>query len=1006
MNLSLRNRVSFFVTVASLFALVTPAAFGQAFYVVQKNQGFIQTSSAGPVSAPNNAFGFSAQADTATTLTFPSGSTQPMPFVSGDNSFEINTTYTTKAALDAAYPNGTYRFTGTGLPSAGLSFNLTTELYPTVTPQVINGTWNAGGLLVVNPTQTTTITLNAFTGYATSGVAGHMQTRIQGLSDNVRLPPNDNGGILSVANPFGIPVTTTPITTITIPAGVLTSGRVYSGEVDFETATTFDSTTVAGAATVAIFGKSLTFYIAAATTGDGGPAAVITTQPTNQTGTAGGTVTIPLGLNLGSNGGNNNNTSVIWSFNGQVIQNIDGNKYTFANGFSLQIKNLTAADAGNYSATITNTGGIVTSNTATLTVGAAPTPTAPVITTQPVAKNVATSSTVVFSVTATGSPAPTYQWRKDGVNLTSGVNGVSGATSATLVINSASVAASAGSYSVVVSNGVGTPVTSTAVTLTVTQTNDPGRLTNLSVLTDISADASFTVGTVVGGSGTSGNKALVVRAAGPSLGALGVPGTIGDPQLTLFNASSVAIATNDNWGGDATTLATLTNAMASVGAFAFTGPTSKDAAVYQPSLTPGNYSVAVSGTSGATGTAIAEIYDATPAGTFTPLSSRLINVSVLKSIPSGGFLTLGFTIGGSVAKTVLIRVVGPGLATVGLTSGTLGDPQLTLFNSASAAIASNDDWGADPQLINAASRVNAFSIGNAPTKDAVLMITLPAGGYTAQARGGANTSGIATIHVTHDLTEERAIRSQLVTTDRLASIGRLAAGVAHEINNPAAFVTVNLGVLRDRFLAGTARTQDVLSMLDDSLNGMERIREIVRDLKGFAREKSVDLVDLGAVAQSAIRMAAHETRGRARVERVAEEGAVARVRGARIAQVVLNLVVNAAQAITAGNASENRIVVRTLRAGDKARIEVSDTGTGVDPDLADRIFEPFFTTRERTGGTGLGLWLARGIVEEEGGTLTFHDEPGGGACFVVELPAASAEGGEARTRDSLRIRAV
>jgi PAS domain S-box-containing protein len=270
----------------------------------------------------------------------------------------------------------------------------------------------------------------------------------------------------------------------------------------------------------------------------------------------------------------------------------------------------------------------------------------------------------------------------------------------------------------------------------------------------------------------------------------------------------------------------------------------------------------------------------------------------------------------------------------------------------------------------------------------------------------ANTSGIATIHVTHDLTEERAIRSQLVTTDRLASIGRLAAGVAHEINNPAAFVTVNLGVLRDRFLAGTARTQDVLAMLDESLNGMERIREIVRDLKGFAREKSVDLVDLGAVAQSAIRMAAHETRGRARVERVTEEGAVARVRGARIAQVVLNLVVNAAQAITAGNASENRIVVRTLRAGDKARIEVSDTGTGVDPELADRIFEPFFTTRERTGGTGLGLWLARGIVEEEGGTLSFHNEPGGGARFVVELPAASADGGEARPRDGLRVRAV
>jgi PAS domain S-box-containing protein len=251
-----------------------------------------------------------------------------------------------------------------------------------------------------------------------------------------------------------------------------------------------------------------------------------------------------------------------------------------------------------------------------------------------------------------------------------------------------------------------------------------------------------------------------------------------------------------------------------------------------------------------------------------------------------------------------------------------------------------------------------------------------------------NDAGVAIIHIARDLTEERAIRTQLVTTDRLAGIGRLAAGVAHEINNPAAFVTVNLGVLRDRFAAGTARAQDVLAMLDESLNGMDRIREIVRDLKGLARERSIDLVDLGSVAQSALRMAAHETRGRAKVERVAEDGAVARVRGARIAQVALNLILNAAQALTAGRA-ENRITVRTRRDGDRALLEVCDNGPGVDPKIASRIFDPFFTTREGSGGTGLGLWLARSIVDEEGGKLTFHDAPGGGACFVVDLPAAT-----------------
>jgi PAS domain S-box-containing protein len=255
-------------------------------------------------------------------------------------------------------------------------------------------------------------------------------------------------------------------------------------------------------------------------------------------------------------------------------------------------------------------------------------------------------------------------------------------------------------------------------------------------------------------------------------------------------------------------------------------------------------------------------------------------------------------------------------------------------------------------------------------------------------------TNVALIQVVHDLSEERAIRSELVASDRLASIGRLAAGVAHEINNPAAFVTVNLGVLRDRFQTGTARARDVLAMLDESLNGMNRIRDIVGDLKGLARDRSVEDVDLGAIAQSAVRMAAHETRGRAHVERVSEPGAVARVRGARVSQVVLNLVLNAAQALPPGR-RENRIEVRTLRAGDRAHVEVADNGPGIDARIAGRIFEPFFTTREKSGGTGLGLWLARSIVEEEGGTLTFRPERGGGTRFIVDLPAADRAGSPA-----------
>jgi signal transduction histidine kinase len=102
--------------------------------------------------------------------------------------------------------------------------------------------------------------------------------------------------------------------------------------------------------------------------------------------------------------------------------------------------------------------------------------------------------------------------------------------------------------------------------------------------------------------------------------------------------------------------------------------------------------------------------------------------------------------------------------------------------------------------------------------------------------------------------------------------------------------------------------------------------------------------------------------------------------------VLLNLVLNAAQAIPEGDATQHRIEVRTRRAGDRALIEVTDTGPGVPEAIAERIFEPFFTTRSAQGGTGLGLWLSRTIVEEEGGTLTTRNRPEGGAVFTVSLP--------------------
>ncbi|MEN9632775.1 MAG: hypothetical protein RL077_1179 [Verrucomicrobiota bacterium] len=717
-------------TLGSLFGWTAATSSAQSLYSLQKIQRFVQTASTGVVADPNRAFEFQASAATAATLTLPSGSAQPLTKRFADDSeFSFEKPFSTKAALDAAFPSGTYRLTGTGVPS--LSLNLPADAYASVTPQVTNGTWNAGGLLVVNPAQATTITINTFTGYAAAGAMSLMSIEIFGRNDNVSLRTQ----ALNAANPFGLPVATAPITAITIPAGTLTNGRVYEGSVEFTTITTFDATSIPGSGAGVLFSKSLRFFIAAQSAGALLPPPVFSTQPSAVVSVLGSTATFSFNL---VNTAPTQPLNIVqeWYFNGQEIT-IDGSKYAFSqNSNGITVRNLTAADVGNYSVRVITPGGIISSSSAALTLAV---PVAPAITAQPSAKNVGNGSTVVFSVEATGTPSPFYQWRKDGVPLINGALGVAGATNATLIITGANSTA-AGNYSVSVVNSGGT-LTSASAALTVTTTNDLGRLTNLSVLTDItSTTTSFTVGTVVGGTGTNGNKALVVRAVGPSLGAFGVPGTIPDPKLELFFGQKV-VATNDNWNGDSA----LADRMASVGAFPFTGPASKDAAIFQSNLEPGSYTVVTSGVNGSAGTAIAEIYDATSAAAFTPASSRLINVSVLKPIEAGGSLTLGFYLSGAVAKTVLIRAIGPGLAAVGVTSGTLSDPQLTLFNSSSSPIAKNDDWGADALLTNASSRVGAFNIGNASSKDAMLLITLPAGGYTARVVGGGTSSGLVIV---------------------------------------------------------------------------------------------------------------------------------------------------------------------------------------------------------------------------------------------------------------------
>jgi hypothetical protein len=271
--------------------------------------------------------------------------------------------------------------------------------------------------------------------------------------------------------------------------------------------------------------------------------------------------------------------------------------------------------------------------------------TAPTITSQPLAQTVSAGQPVTFSVSATGSPSPSFQWSKNGIPVV-------GATGASFTINAAQPS-DAGSYAVFVSNDMGS-ATSASVILTVNYS----RLVNLSILTTVhQAVPLVTVGAVIGGAGTSGVKPLLVRAAGPALAQFGVRDPLPDPKLDLISNQRI-IASNDNWG---TAEIVLVPAFSQVGAFGFGSALSKDAAIFSAALPAGSYTVQVTGVGGATGNVIAELYDATPVTVLTGSTPRLINVSVLKQTTAGETLTAGFVISGTLPKTVLIRAVGPTL---------------------------------------------------------------------------------------------------------------------------------------------------------------------------------------------------------------------------------------------------------------------------------------------------------------------------------------------------------
>lgn len=261
------------------------------------------------------------------------------------------------------------------------------------------------------------------------------------------------------------------------------------------------------------------------------------------------------------------------------------------------------------------------------------------------------------------------------------------------------------------------------------------------------------------------------------------------------------------------------------------------------------------------------------------------------------------------------------------------------------------------------------------------------------------------LSVIRDVTERRALQAKLLEADRLSTFGLIAAGIAHEVNNPLAYALTNheliakelprLAAMARRAEAAEGQTAEVIegldrcsAMLSVAMEGLERVRSIVRDLNTFSRADPVAevLVDLHHVLDSAINVAQSELRHRARIVR--SYGEIAPVRGStsRLGQVFLNLVVNGAQAIPQERRGEGVVTITTSTTPDGwACVAVSDNGVGMSGDAQQRLFVPFHTTKPGEG-TGLGLYITKSIVESHGGTISVESDAGLGTTVFVRLP--------------------
>lgn len=251
-----------------------------------------------------------------------------------------------------------------------------------------------------------------------------------------------------------------------------------------------------------------------------------------------------------------------------------------------------------------------------------------------------------------------------------------------------------------------------------------------------------------------------------------------------------------------------------------------------------------------------------------------------------------------------------------------------------------------------------------------------------------------------DISDYKSMQAQVAQADRMASIGLLAAGVAHEVNNPLTYVLYNLESLahdlpelRARIESGaTGDLDDMLDRARSAVEGAHRIRDIVKHLRIFSHmdDGRIEPTTIAGVIDTAIDMAFNEFKYRARL--VKRYGDVPRVdaNAGQLCQVFLNLLVNAAHAIQEGNIERNEIRIRTRENEGDVVVDVEDTGEGIPPENLGRVFEPFFTTRPIGTGSGLGLSICQKIITDLGGEMSVKSRVGRGTCFTMRIPVADS----------------